>query len=388
MIDYEYVAKEFKTPMYIYDINELYRRVNYLKSKFDKSVKLIYAVKANTFISKEVDALVEKHEICSPGEFEICKSLNISYDKMVISGVYKDYKFIENLISNYDINRYTIESINHYNILSDLATKYNKKLNVLVRITSGNQFGVSEEDLKYILKNNKNLEIKGIEYFSGTQKHSIKKINKEIDYLVELIKNIENEYKINLSEVEYGPGLPVFYYEDEIFNEDEFLKEVNEALMKIKDKKVLLEIGRSIAASCGNYLTSVVDLKSNKNGNFAIVDGGINHLVYYGSTLAMKIPHLDVLPNRKDEKDIYNIYGSLCTINDVLVKNLNIRKLNINDIFIFKNVGAYSSTEGISLFLSRDLPKIIIFNKNGKYLLVRDIIKTSEINKPIYRSEE
>ena len=388
MIDYDYITKKFGTPIYVYDINELDKRIDHLKKSFSNDISLVYAVKANTFIAKEVESMIDKFEICSPGEFEICNNLNINHNKMVISGVYKNYKFIESLVKNYDINRYTIESIEHFEILDELSIKYNKKLNVLIRLTSGNQFGVSEEDFKHIIANNKNLVIKGIEYFSGTQKHSIKRINKEIDYLILFSNEMEKEYNITFEEIEYGPGLPIFYYEGDEFDEDEFFKEVNEALSRIKNKKVLLEIGRSIAASCGNYLTTVVDLKSNQNGNFAIVDGGINHLVYYGSTLAMKIPHLEVLPKRKADSDIYNIYGSLCTINDVLVKNLSVRKVEVGDIFVFKNVGAYSSTEGISLFLSRDLPKILIYNKNKEYKLVRNTIKTSEINFPNYEVKE
>ena len=388
MIDYDYITKKFGTPIYVYDINELDKRIDHLKKSFSNDISLVYAVKANTFIAKEVESMIDKFEICSPGEFEICNNLNINHDKMVISGVYKNYEFIESLVKNYDINRYTIESIEHFEMLDELSIKYNKKLNVLIRLTSGNQFGVSEEDFKHIITNNKNLVIKGIEYFSGTQKHSIKRINKEIDYLILFSSEIEKEYNIKFEEIEYGPGLPIFYYEGDEFDEDEFFKEVNEALSRIKNKKVLLEIGRSIAASCGNYLTTVVDLKSNQNGNFAIVDGGINHLVYYGSTLAMKIPHLEVLPKRKADSDIYNIYGSLCTINDVLVKNLSVRKVEVGDIFVFKNVGAYSSTEGISLFLSRDLPKILIYNKNKEYKLVRNTIKTSEINFPNYEVKE
>ena len=65
------------------------------------------------------------------------------------------------------------------------------------------------------------------------------------------------------------------------------------------------------------------------------------------------------------------------------VKNINENNLKINDTFIFKNVGAYSSTEGISLFLSRDLPKVIL-KKGDKLKVVRESLKTSEINFPKY----
>ena len=386
MPDYKQIIDTVKTPLYLYDINELINRVNYLKSKFSKDISLVYAVKANTFIAKEIENEVDRFEICSPGEFEICDNLNIDNKKMVISGVYKDRKTIENMIKNHEnIGKYTIESLTQYELLKELTNKYNRNINVLIRLTSNNQFGVSEEDFIEIIKDNNDLiTIDGIEYFSGTQKHSIKKINKEIDYLIEFIDKIENEYNINFKEVEYGPGLPVFYFKDDEFNEDEFLDEVNLALSKIQNKKILLEIGRSIVSSCGYYFTKVVDMKKNKNGNHVIIDGGINHLVYYGQTMAMRIPHFDLYPKKDTFLETYNLYGSLCTVNDIIVKNISVNKLDLGDVFIFKNVGAYSSTEGISLFLSRNLPNVVLYNSKKEIKVVRNNLKTSDINYPKY----
>ncbi len=386
-MDYEKLIQEHGTPTYLYDIETLINRVNYLKSKFDDEIHMVYAVKANTFIAKELEQDVERYEICSPGEFRICNNLSIDRKKMVISGVYKDYETIENMISSYDdIGKYTIESVSQYELLKELTRKYERHIHILIRLTSGNQFGVNEEEFLTILKDkNEFIMVDGIEYFSGTQKHSIKKINREVDYLVEFISKLESSLGISLKEVEFGPGLPVFYFQDDEFDEEEFLTEVNLALRKMKGKVISLEIGRSIAASCGTYLTKVVDMKSNKNGNFTLVDGGIHQLVYYGQTMAMRIPFFDVMPKRDGELNTYNLYGSLCTINDILVKNITVPKLEIGDVFLFKNVGAYSSTEGISLFLSRDLPKVLICSRDKKISVVRDRIKTSELNFPNYQ---
>ena len=387
MINYNNIINKYKTPLFVYDIDSLHDRVSYLKSKFNKNFNMVYAVKANTFVVKEIDKDVDRFEICSYGEFNICNDLGIDHKKMVISGVNKD--FIENLISKYDdIFKYTIESFTQYELLKELCNKYKRHINVLIRLTSGNQFGVNEEVLKSIIKDNNSLiTIDGIEYFAGTQKHSLKIIEKDINHLIELIDDIENNLGFTIKEIEYGPGLPVFYFQGEDFNEDEYLLELNKLIEQFSNKVVSLEIGRSMVASCGSYLTSVVDMKSNKTGNYVIVDGGINHLVYYGSTLAMKTPVFEILNNSNKELVNYNIYGSLCTTNDVLIKNVDINELSIGDVFIFKKVGAYSSTEGISLFLSRDLPKIVLY-KSGKTKLVRDIICTSGINCPEYGKEK
>ncbi len=384
MIDYNKIVKEYGTPSYVYDTDVLLKRVEYLKQRLGSKYDLVYAVKANTFIAKHLENSVSRFEICSPGEYEICDKLNINPEKMVISGVYKDEETIENIIKNHgSLPKYTIESINQYNLLLKLSQKYNCCLHVLPRLTSGNQFGINEDELFELINiyNKDFIIIDGIEYFSGTQKHSLKRLEKEIDYLIELTAKIEKELNFEVKEIEFGTGLPVYYYQGEEFAEDEFLESFKVILDKIKNKKVTLEIGRSIAASCGSYLTKVVDMKTNKYGNFVIMDGGINHLVYYGQTMGMKIPHYELLPHKDDVNETYNLCGSLCTINDFLVKNITCRKLKIDDIFVFKNVGAYSSTEGISLFLSRDLPKVILYEYSS-YKVVREKFKTSNLNFP------
>ena len=73
MIDYKEVIEKYKTPLYVFNIDELVRRTNYLKNEFNAGI--VYAVKANTFIPKGLENEVDRFEICSNGEFEICNKL-------------------------------------------------------------------------------------------------------------------------------------------------------------------------------------------------------------------------------------------------------------------------------------------------------------------------
>lgn len=374
-------VKKFKTPFYIFDVNILKSRINYLKRELSDSIDVCYAVKANTFIINYVEREVSRLEICSPGEYEICEKLNVPHNKMVISGVNKEESFIKRLVKCDDSFIFTIESLTQYKLLKRISK--DKKLNVLIRITSGNQFGVSKSDAISIIKDNSNLNILGIEYFSGTQKTSLKKIEREFKFLQEFILELKSKYNYNIKELEYGSGFPVKYFSDEEFNEEEYLKCFKELTLKyFKDIKITIELGRSISASCGEYYTKVVDLKNNEVGNFAIVDGGMNHLVYYGAMMGMRIPEYEIIPKRNQEQQKnWCICGSLCTINDIMIKQLPVSDLKIGDTLVFKNAGAYSMTEGISLFLSRELPKIII-KENNSYKIVRKNIKMSILNMP------
>ena len=385
----ENIVKNFETPIYVFDIDTLKARINFLREHLSSRIKLCYAIKANTFIVKEINDDVDKFEVCSPGEYSICEESDITPEKIVISGVYKTPSVIEHMmLTNKKIGRYTVESLEQLELLDELSKKHNLKVDVLLRLTSGNQFGINEEDIEIAIASKEkytNLNFIGIQYFSGTQKRTNKRLQKEIDYLDEFLARLQEKYNYVAEELEFGTGFPVFYFEGDEFNEKEFLKEFSSGIDNMNYKgKIIMELGRSIAAYCGSYLTKVVDKKTNKGQNYAILDGGIHHLVYYGQTMAMKIPHYEIYPARNsEEQEHWNLMGSLCTINDIIVKQLPVSNLQTGDVFIFKNTGAYCMTEGISLFLSRELPEVALL-KNGEVKLVREAFKTYTLNKPNY----
>lgn len=382
----EKLIKNIKTPFYVFNIDKLHERINYLKENLPENVRLCYAMKANSFILDRIDGLINKFEICSYGEFKIAEASQIDYSKMVISGVYKDEESMEEIITKYKHKEViTIESLNQIKLVDNITKKHKINVDVILRLTSNNQFGMTEAEIERILENRlvyKYLNIMGIQFFSGTQKN-IKRIEKEIVYIDNYVAHLRDDLGYVVEDLELGLGFMVNYFEnDKEFLENEYLDRVKELLENMEYKgTITLELGRSIVASCGDYYTSVVDIKKNHEGNFAILDGGMNHLVYYGQMMAMKHPMLTVFPNKKDNPDDWNLCGALCTVNDLIVKKISVNNLEVGDIFIFHNTGAYAMTEGISLFLSRDLPKVVLVEKN-KYKIVRDNIPTYKLNMP------
>ncbi len=382
------------TPMYVFHIEELERRIGFLRQHLPAHVELCYAVKANAFITKEVAPLVERLEICSPGELQICQSLNLPTDKFVISGVHKDpEQILEAISQSTEGEIFTVESEFQFSILQEAARSCKKHITLLLRLTSGNQFGLDEEALEKLIshcRENPWIEIRGIQYFSGTQKSSLKRLKREITFLDEYLQKLSEAYGYQAAELEFGPGLPFSYFQGENFNEEALLNEFSELLSGMKFQgKIILELGRSIAASCGYYLTKVVDTKHNHGQNYAIVDGGMHQLAYYGQFMAMKHPFMRLLPHdrkaEQNEKEEWNICGSLCTVNDILVKQVPLGKLQLGDVLAFENTGAYSMTEGISLFLSRDLPEIVLLKRDGSLLTVREHTWIDNLNTPNYK---
>ena len=384
------LLQENKTAFYVFDIEKLKARIAHLQAALPPEVVLCYAVKANTFITKELIDTIHRFEVCSPGEAEICRAVGVPSENMVISGVYKTPEVMEAMVADPGFHPiYTVESLEQYELFRRLAKQYGRTLPLLLRLTNGSQFGINKGDIEAIVARRgetPEVDILGIQFFSGTQKTSLKKLKREVGKLDDLLTLLEEKYEFVARELEYGPGFPVSYFQSDELDEAELLSGFSELLHDMTHHpKITLELGRSIAASCGTYYTHIVDLKRNQEQNYALVDGGMHHLVYFGQHMAMKQPFFHVCGKEElPATDQWNVCGSLCSMNDVMTKQSPLPDLALGDVLAFENAGAYCMTEGISLFLSRDIPAVYLLLENGTAVQVRKAFDTATLNQPNY----
>lgn len=379
------IIKSRETSFYVFDTAKLRKRIRDLRKSLPERIRICYAVKANTFIAGAIKNDADCFEICSPGEAHICDKIGIPPEKTVISGLYKTPSHIEELVKSSDGRTYTAESRTQLTLLASLAVKYKKNLRVLLRITNDSQFGMDRQDALAALTDSSldALTFTGLQYFSGTQKTSLKKLKRELTFMHDTFSEAREIYGEALSTLEYGTGFPVMYFTDEEFDESEFLAGFSSLIDGLCDiPEITLELGRSIAASCGSYYTHVVDIKKNKGLNYAITDGGMHQLVYYGQQMAMRRPFFSVCGKENEEAtEKYNICGSLCSMNDIILKNAPLPEIKIGDTLRFDNTGAYCATEGIALFLSRELPAVYLFDGENAEC-VREPFETAIFNTP------
>lgn len=383
------LAATFGTPLYIFDERAARRRVNLIKNACPDRTELCFAIKANPFLTPQLSALVPRLEVCSPGELAVCDACEVDPEHIVVSGVYKDPAVMAALVRAPTLpHRFTIESIAQLEMLDELAREHGRILPALIRLSSGNQFGIDGDTLRGIIAQRErypHLIFRGIQFFSGTQKTGSRRVVRELARLDALLGQLAGELGWQAAELEYGPGLPVAYFADDEFDEAELLEAMGDALSGLHFRgQVVLELGRSLVAACGTYLTRVVDTKLTRHQHYAIVDGGIHHLVYYGQSMAMRQPPCRVLDvsDAQSAPEVWNVFGSLCTVNDILAKQIALPNLDTGSILAFEQVGAYSMTEGISLFLSRDLPAVVTVDATGHAYLDRAAIPTHPFNTP------
>lgn len=400
-----------QTPYYVFDTDEFAKRAAMIRAALDckggRRIPLCFSIKANPFLLHRLPEGLDHVEVCSPGELEICIALGVKPESIIYSGVMKEKCDIERAVS-YGAGILTCESIRHAALISEVmlermpegaheAGLVEKKAQVILRLTSGNQFGMSLEDIEYIISHPdefKGIMVIGIHYYSGTQK-SLRKINKDLQKIKSALTGLKEKYGFEPQLVEYGPGLCVEYFEEDWQErEKQALDEAAEVLREFAVEYPLgIEMGRFLAASCGKYYTQVKDLKSTGDANYAILDGGIHHLNYFGQRMAMQVPPIKVYAGEVSENEErtgvkftelpdtdYTLCGSLCTVADVLVREVRLKKLELGDVLEFGHCGAYSVTEAPALFLSRQLPAIYAYSKEYGYECLREHIPAAEIN--------
>ena len=379
------------TPSYIFDLDAFKKRAELVKQYFGESIGLCFSIKANPFLLGRLPDVFDKIEVCSPGELTVCERTKADMSTVIFSGVNKGYADVERAADD-NVGTFTAESPLHLELINDAGVRRGKVFPLLLRVTDikgGSQFGMSEESTFDLIRRRdefKGVEIVGLHYFTGTAKRKAKPIEKECDYLMELTARIKEELGFTVQRIEYGTGLAVDYFSETADQEEEErLASISPKLQELAQvAELTVEMGRFFAAPCGYYLTKVVDTKTNFDINYAIVDGGMNQVKYNGQLQGMQIPEIVHMADRElsGEETPWTLCGSICTTADILARNAMFTDLRIGDILVFCRTGAYSCMEGISTFLSREMPVIAEYSEKEGLCILREMLYSDELNTP------
>jgi len=416
----------FPTPFYLLDLDRAAEKFRELKEQAGPGRGLCFAMKCNPGLIRTALPHVDRLEVCSFGEYRICRDQGIPADKLLISGVVKKEQELLQILDECGGRcLYTVESEQQYRILRDWAARRQTKVQLFLRLSSGNQFGMDAEQVDTLLQDAGQypfLSVGGIHYYSGTQKRDPQKIIEELTMLDSYLRHVEEDLGVCLRELEYGPGIPApCFLNQKQPPQAEYMQAVRSALDHfIWPGHVTLEIGRLAASSAGFYVTEVQDVKMSGETIWCLVDGGIHQLHYDGQIRTMYQPRVQLLhrdgrlteltavqkdnseagrqesaqPQEQHLRDMLgqllhrqirseqghgrpqeheeaqarparqlNVCGSLCTVNDLLLGCRTREEIRPGDILIFDDTGAYSMMEGMALFLSHEIPAAAGYSK-------------------------
>ena len=388
----EDVAHQYGTPFYLYDLNDIYDKIQSIRDHFGDLVKLYYAIKANSNIEilKAVRDRVDGLDISSYGEMEQSILAGYSPQQLSFAGPGKTYEELEQSIRN-KIGIISVESIREMGDIRKISQELNKKVDIALRINptllikefaikmggQSTQFGIDEEKLgeavDYLRSNEELLNFRGIHVYSGTQCMNEEALVKNVDNVLEIAKRLENEYDLECAWINLGGGFGVSYHDNQKLDLKKIATGVIEAVDNYRkgariNPSIVFELGRYLVAEAGIYVAKVVRVKESRGKLYFILDGGMNHHLAASGNFGQILKKNFIINNLSNPNDKIincNLVGPLCTTLDTLGRDIAVESPRVGDAIAFLNSGSYGFTSSPLLFLGHETPTELLLQKNG-----------------------
>ena len=357
MIDFKALAKEYKTPLYIYDFDYMTSQYSELKDSFKarKSI-LCYAVKANSNLSvvQHFAKLGAGADCVSIGEVRRAFLAGIPAYKIIFSGVGKSDDEIREAIEK-DILYINVESEAELSRVELIAKELNRVSRISIRVNPNidpqthpyistglhdNKFGVDLTSAKrmYIKANNSdNLDPVGIHFHIGSQLTELKPIYESAEIVADLVRSLE-KINIQLKFFDVGGGLGIQYDDETLINTYDYAQAIL-ATLKGMDLTIICEPGRFLTANAGYFVSKVLYEKQNGAKKFVVIDGAMNDLLR--PALYSAYHKIEAITDSVSEPREVDIVGPVCESGDFFAKDYMLPELAHNDLVVVHSAGAY-----------------------------------------------
>ncbi len=417
-IEFEELAEQFGTPLYVYDGDLLTDTITGLRRALHPAIEVFYSLKANPNISvfntlrlggarAEVSSLVELRTVLMAGtapsdivflgpgksERELVACLETGVYAIVVES-FDELDDIERLAQERGVRQHVVLRINPTCAISGS------------RLTMGGkprQFGIDEAQVlaagdlsaKY-----RYAEVGGIQVYMGTRILDAEVVGKNTRYILDLAERVAEATGMPLDTVDIGGGLGVAYFEGEDdLDAVDVATEINPLLDKFHsahpDTRLIMESGRFLTGRAGVYVIGVRYVKESMGERFAIADGGTHHhmaAVGIGSFVKRNFPAVLLSRRAEEATDLgesqpWNVTGPLCTPNDSILKNAQLPALLPGDLVGIQRSGAYGPSASPGLFLSHGFPAEVLVS-GGQAHLVRsrdepeDLLRHQHLHQP------
>ncbi|WP_373034887.1 diaminopimelate decarboxylase [Sulfurimonas sp.] len=384
-MNYKELASEYKTPLYVYDLDYMGEQYQELKEAFKgrKSI-LAYAVKANSNLSvvKHFADLGSGADCVSIGEVRRAFLAGIPAYKIIFSGVGKSDDEIREAIEK-DILYINVESEAELFRVESIAKELGKISRISIRVNPNidpkthpyistglhdNKFGVDLDSAKrmYIFaKNSEALDPVGVHFHIGSQLTHLEPIYESAVIVADMVRSLE-AIDIKLKFFDIGGGLGVTY-DDEVTIKPYDYAQAILATLKGLDLTVICEPGRFLTANAGYFLTKVLYEKQNGAKKFVVVDGAMNDLLR--PSLYNAYHKIEAITDSASDARKVDIVGPVCESGDFFAKDYMLPELNHNDLLVVHSAGAYGFGMGSNYNTRGRSAEVAV--QNGKARLIR-----------------
>ena len=304
----EQLAKEYGTPLYIYDEvhmrNKISRYVDNFKS--DKyNCMVVYATKA--FLAPYLANILKEYGVyadaVSGGDLYLLEKANYPMNMIVLHGNNKSREELLMAIEK-GVGYIVVDNISELEELVEITNELQKEVKTLFRVNPGveahthafiqtsmldSKFGESIFDLETIdylmnvYKKSQYVSFEGFHAHIGSQISDGKSFVKLVEVMAKFIKEIEEKYQVKMTTLDLGGGFGIKYLDnDNEINVEEAVKLILKTTEKefekynIEIKNLMIEPGRSIVGDSGITIYKTRRTKHTFAGvDYAFIDGGM-----------------------------------------------------------------------------------------------------------------
>ena len=393
------LAKEYGTPLYIYDDVTLRGMCREFISEFSSrypAARVAYASKA--FVNPAIARVVAEEgmslDIVSGGELAVAKVANFPADRIYFHGNNKTPEELEFAL-DYGVGQIVVDSFFELDRLEEIAGRRGQRQSIMLRLspsvdphthvatTTGildSKFGFSVEtgDAAKAIRQAlaaKNLDLRGIHFHLGSPIFELEPYTQGIEVILNFLAQFKEE-GLQLKEFSPGGGFAIGYVRNELPPPISDYAEVIAATTKKFCKELgfdlpqlIVEPGRSIVGRAGVALYTVGGIKDIPTvRKYVSLDGGMGDNIrpaIYGSEYDA------VLANRMsaEPEEVVTLAGKFCESGDVLVRDVNLPRIVSGDLIAIPSSGAYAPSMASNYNLNARPAMVIV--KDGKAELIR-----------------
>lgn len=398
-VDTVELAKQYGTPLFVYDIALIKEKANAFKKAFaDENItaQVAYASKAFSCIAmvQLADELGLSLDVVSSGELYTAIQAGFPMERVHFHGNNKSKEEI-NMAIEAKIGCFVVDNFYEIKLLEEAAKRHKQTVNVLLRTTPGIEahtheyISTGQEDSKFgfdltsgqveraigeILQSD-HLKLLGIHCHIGSQIFEVTGFIAAVKKNYEHIKKWKEQFQFIPQVLNLGGGFGIRYIEGDtplpvgeyIHKTVKVVKEESEKL-NMEVPEIWIEPGRSLVGDAGTTLYTIGSQKEVPNiRQYLAVDGGMTDNL---RPALYQAEYEGMLANRANEEVVekYSIAGKCCESGDMLIWDLPLPKANHEDILAVSCTGAY----GYSMANNYNrIPRpAVVFVENGKAQLV------------------
>ncbi|MFC1555742.1 diaminopimelate decarboxylase [candidate division KSB1 bacterium] len=387
------IAREWQTPVYVYNRSVIENDINRIKRIFNKTADMTcYAVKANSNI--EIIKIAAQSglgaDIVSTGELFAALKADIPHNNIIFAGTGKtDEELIFAIKSR--IFSLNVESDEELKAVETFANTMLAKQPVMLRVNPSvdpeshpyistghftHKFGIDISEIEELAKYcnlSHSLHFQGLHFHIGSQVTKLQAVEESFKIIGQIVDRIENS-GIRVPFVDIGGGLPVDYYSDysRLLNVEmpDSIPEIHklyenwaDAAVKYIDKekhKILFEPGRALVANGGILLTKILYRKRHQDKEFIITDAGMNDLIR--PALYQAFHGIVPLKDPGNKKIKADIAGPICETGDFFAHDILVPECGRGDYLAILTTGAYGYSESSNYNLRLKPLELLIEN--------------------------